>query len=338
MAFENNVEKRGKEPITDIETFRKNMESFWHRETSKEDVRRRLAMQESMHQSDLLRAGYDMTAYLRMGNVGPKDHPGRDLKELEIATTSGAKRGFISEAAKEEGLEIREIAQGELFAQEEEERSHALLRRLIKERKEYEAGERKEAGAFRHYTPALYALDVSQDKVTNAEAKEKDKNVPILACDVVVLKGERILEKPKSKAEAVKMLRSISGKEVEISIGATFLTPTTMGRMLLRRAGRIKIHLQNFSEKEIEAYLAANPNYLNIAGAVDYSGEAAKYLIDEMAPAEIEHIEDLHFGTSRDARSIAFSPALLEKMEDYTAGTPRELVKGIIEEGKILSK
>ncbi|MDP2598613.1 MAG: Maf family protein [Candidatus Liptonbacteria bacterium] len=234
-------------------------------------------------------------------------------------------------------MDIKKIALSESLGSEEEE-THQILRQLIKERSDHERKRTPMEPTTRHYVPALYALDVAEQKMRKVEQKQEDKNIPIIACDVVVLSGERILEKPKDRKEAAMTLKKLSGKEMEISLGAVLLTPSPMGRIFLSEAARMKIRLRRFTDSDIEKYLDdVGDRYLGVAGAIDYADPAAKVFLDDTAPASIEKIEDLRRGTRAGGKSASFSPELLGQMRDYAVGVPRELIQAIINQGKALA-
>jgi len=320
--------------IENPDELRSVLDDIWRREVSKEKTKEQLRFQDAIDQEELLRAGYVMSAYLRRDRkIG--DHPKQDFESLIVASTSGIKRRLIEEATSDQDITVEGGLPNQDAAQEEED-THKILHRLIQGQKDYDRGKPVEP-MVRYFTPCLYALDVAESKMRHAEERECDKNMPILACDVVVLEGERILEKPKNKAEAITMLREIAGKEIEVSFGATLLSPSRVGRILLKEAGRMKIHLRDFNDKDIGDYFATvGENYLSIAGGIDYASPAAKPLIDEFTPVVVEQIEDVQYGSSRGSKSVSFSPKLLEKMKDYAAGVPRELVRAMIHEARVL--
>lgn len=325
-----------RKPIADIEILRKTMESFWHRDISINKIKEQLGLQEAIHQDDLLRAGYEMSAFLRANRKAKSSAP-YNFRSLIVASTSETKRQIVREAVAAEKLSIDEASLDDVFPDEEEE-SHRILRKLIQERRDYEEGGVPMEPTIRYFTPALYALDIAEEKMRNVAARHKNENIPILACDVVVLEGKRILEKPRDKEEAIQMLKSLSGKTVEISFGATLLAPSTMGEIVIKEAGRLRVHLRNFGDKEIEQYLGAVGNdCLTIAGSIDYAHPVARVFLDDSAPISVEIIEDLRTGSAVGVRSLAFSSVLLEKMKDYVTGVPREMIREIVAEGKILA-
>lgn len=333
-----NSEKPETRPIIDIVTLRKKMEGIWYRDISLDKVREDLERHKGEHLRDLLAVGYEMSAYLlQYGKTAEHDKPQpHSFDGLVLASMNPAKREFLSAVAEAQGLKVKDFHPAGSFG-EEEEKAHKILRQLIKERKDYEKNNIPMEPTIAYYTPALYALDIAKEKAGKANAEHRA--MPIIASDVVVLEGENILEKPKNKEGAVRILKELSGKEVCISLGAVLLVPSSMGKITIQEAARMRIALKHFSDADINKYLAdAGNDFLNVAGAIDYSSPAARIFIDENTPVVIEKISDIKSGTSMESRSASFSPALLAEMKDYVIGVPNELMKELIEEGKILSK
>lgn len=57
--------------------------------------------------------------------------------------------------------------------------------------------------------------------------KRYESNIPILAADTIVILDDRIMGKPESKEEAVKMLTELSGKKHEVITGVVIMSNTT---------------------------------------------------------------------------------------------------------------
>jgi len=57
--------------------------------------------------------------------------------------------------------------------------------------------------------------------------KRYESNIPILAADTIVILDDRIMGKPESKEEAVKMLTELSGKKHEVITGVIIMSNTT---------------------------------------------------------------------------------------------------------------
>lgn len=65
------------------------------------------------------------------------------------------------------------------------------------------------------------ALQLSKDKCIAAKLYNNGKNVVIISCDTIVDLKDKALEKPKNKAHAFNMLRSLSGRQHKVHTGVT---------------------------------------------------------------------------------------------------------------------
>ena len=206
--------------------------------------------------------------------------------------------------------------------QGEEELEHQILRQLIKEQKLARAPK-----TVRIYDQAFYALDIAEAKTL--KMRETYKNVAILGADLVVLRGSKILEKPKNMDDALEMLKSVSGKKIRISFGSVLLTPTNFGKnVLIKDGGYLDVKLRNFTEKEASEYLYDyGKACLMVAGGIDYASPLAQVLISDR-PIEVS--------VRQPGKSILVSPSILPQLKDYLMGTPKELMEEMLKEAKLL--
>jgi len=110
--------------------------------------------------------------------------------------------------------------------------------------------------------PARLAIFLSRGK---AEAvARKHKAGIVIGADTFVVLGNRLLGKPKDKIIAAKMLRSVSGKRVDIITGFTVIDIGS-GR---RGSGldRTKVYIKRLNPREIRNYIASGEP-LDKAGA-----------------------------------------------------------------------
>jgi septum formation protein len=106
-----------------------------------------------------------------------------------------------------------------------------------------------------------------------AEAVRKALAEPawILAADTLVCRDEEFLSKPADRADAARMLRSLSGREHAVWTGAVLLDPR--GRRS-ERADCARVRFAELTEAEIEAYLDGK-EWQDKAGAYGIQGWAA---------------------------------------------------------------
>ena len=81
----------------------------------------------------------------------------------------------------------------------------------------------------------------------------KHRNAVVIAADTVVLVGSKILGKPKSPAEAKKMLRALSGKSHVVITGFTIID--TAERRVVSKAVATKVYIRELNPEEIDAYV-----------------------------------------------------------------------------------
>ena len=94
--------------------------------------------------------------------------------------------------------------------------------------------------------------------------------VPVIAADTIVVLGEKILGKPADSADAVRMLRELSGREHEVKTAtAVFYQDKTLLRVVTT-----KVHFRMLSEKETGWYVKTGEP-LDKAGAYGIQGKGA---------------------------------------------------------------
>ncbi len=110
-------------------------------------------------------------------------------------------------------------------------------------------------------------------------AEEKACAVPlnpgeiVLAADTVVVVGEQVLEKPKDRADAIRMLTLLSGREHQAISGICLRTDT---RTLVDSAAT-RVHFIELTPEEIAAY-AASGEPMDKAGGYAIQGLASKFV------------------------------------------------------------
>lgn len=101
-----------------------------------------------------------------------------------------------------------------------------------------------------------------------AEAVAKNhKEGTVVGFDSVGFFNGKILEKVKSKEEALSRLRSLSGKSFQFLTGIHMINLSS-GRVL-NRLVRTDIDMRRLSDSEINKYLDQDPNYMTYAAGFD---------------------------------------------------------------------
>lgn len=99
--------------------------------------------------------------------------------------------------------------------------------------------------------PEAFCLAVAMKKA-EAVLPHAPKGAVVIACDTVVVMGDIILGKPADRADARRMLSSLSGKEHRV-ISALCVTN---GEKTIRKASVTKVLFRELSDNEIDAYIA----------------------------------------------------------------------------------
>ncbi len=95
----------------------------------------------------------------------------------------------------------------------------------------------------------------------------------VLAADTLVIHEGKALGKPKDKADACRMLRSLSRRRHVVLTGYTYLSPAKE----ISRTVSSEVYFRNLSDKEIE-------NYVDFANPLDKAGSYG--IQDEGSPVE----------------------------------------------------
>ena len=98
---------------------------------------------------------------------------------------------------------------------------------------------------------------------------KKFPNHLIIGADTFVVQNNKLLGKPKSKAEAKKMLTQISNKKLTIITGFTIID--TENNKSISKAVETKVYIKKLTSKEIENYIKTKEP-LDKAGAFAIQG------------------------------------------------------------------
>lgn len=120
-------------------------------------------------------------------------------------------------------------------------------------------------------TPQEYVADLAKQKAQAVAVKHPSDTV--IGCDTIVVFQNQVLEKPKDRKEAKKMLQALSDGSHEV------LTAVTMIKngQLLSTLETTTVHFYPLTEALIEAYLDKN-DYQDKAGAYGIQGYAALFV------------------------------------------------------------
>ena len=116
-------------------------------------------------------------------------------------------------------------------------------------------------------TPQDLALSISEGKARAMAAKYPD--AIIIAADTIGVIGSRIIGKPHTSAEAVKMLRLLSGKSHQVITGLTVLDSNN--DMKVSKTLQTRVYFKELSDDEIAAYVKTGEP-LDKAGAYAIQG------------------------------------------------------------------
>ncbi|MGK0606073.1 Maf family protein [Enterococcus gilvus] len=125
------------------------------------------------------------------------------------------------------------------------------------------------------YTPTDYVMEMARQKA--AVVAEKQPEALVIASDTVVVLGEQILGKPKSREEAFGMLRRMSG-------GSHLVYTSVVIRQKEQTAEKLtsaKVTFYSLTDEEINRYLDSD----------DYKDKAGAYGIQNGAGVFVEQIE-----------------------------------------------
>jgi len=108
---------------------------------------------------------------------------------------------------------------------------------------------------IRHRSPMLMAKKLSEAKAR--KVAEGKKNSLVIASDLFAVCGGRVYEKPSSKRAAVSMIRSFSGKRMDIIAGLAVHNTRTKKTMSTSR--KYTVTFRNLGEREIQDYVRRYP-------------------------------------------------------------------------------
>jgi len=114
--------------------------------------------------------------------------------------------------------------------------------------------------------------EVARVSALKALATPRTAEEVVVAADTVVVCEGKVLGKPRDEADAVSMLRLLSGRDHQVMTGVTVLR----GELRKTVTEVTDIHFRDLSEKEIRAYVATGEP-MDKAGAYGIQGGAALF-------------------------------------------------------------
>jgi septum formation protein len=118
--------------------------------------------------------------------------------------------------------------------------------------------------------PRDYVLRIAEEK---ARAVASDESETVLAADTTVVLGTTIMGKPNDAADAVRMLRALSGRKHEVVTGICL----KRGERVVRDFASTAVWFGRLTEDEIESYVASGEP-MDKAGAYGIQGLASRFV------------------------------------------------------------
>lgn len=129
-------------------------------------------------------------------------------------------------------------------------------------------------------TPGQFVRELSEKKANAVFVRHRgEEGVLVIGADTVVSCDGKILGKPADEADAVRMLKMLSGREHEVFTGVTVIAVQEGKRQpeVTTFAECTKVHFYEMSEEEIRNY-AATEDPLDKAGAYGIQGFCARFI------------------------------------------------------------
>jgi septum formation protein len=120
--------------------------------------------------------------------------------------------------------------------------------------------------------PIKSALENSTKKAKHIS--EKNKNTTVLAADTIVIYKGKVLGKPKTKKEALKMLLKLNNAKHEV---VTAYAIFKNKKKLFLNYVKTEVYFGNFSKKDYVKYIKTN-EAMDKAGSYGIQGKAIKFI------------------------------------------------------------
>lgn len=119
--------------------------------------------------------------------------------------------------------------------------------------------------------PRRYVLRNAKEKA--AVVSEKNPKHVIISADTIVVLGNKVLEKPQNRAEAVRMLKSLSNKTHVVMTGVCVRSGSKVKTLFCRT----NVTFKRLSSKEIARYISTGEPY-DKAGGYAAQGQGAYFI------------------------------------------------------------
>jgi septum formation protein len=126
-------------------------------------------------------------------------------------------------------------------------------------------------------TPEAFAIKAALAKAEDVALKHK--NAVVIGADTIVVLGKKILGKPKSKKEAISMLKSLAGRTHKVITGIAVIDSETFEKRADYEVTKVK--MKKVKDKEIIDYVKSGKPM----------DKAGSYGIQEIEEIFIEKIE-----------------------------------------------
>ncbi len=129
--------------------------------------------------------------------------------------------------------------------------------------------------------PRALARILSAGKAKSAAARHK--NAIIIAADTVVVLGKKVFGQPRSKTEAKKMLKMLSGRSHKVITG--FIVMDTASGRKISGEEETKVFFRKLSGEEIKSYVNSG----------EPAGKAGAYAVQGLGSLLVKRIEGDYF-------------------------------------------
>lgn len=117
------------------------------------------------------------------------------------------------------------------------------------------------------------AMALSLIKAKSVAKAVGDFDALVIGCDTIVVKGNKILGKPKTKEAAEEMLTLLSNDEHTVISGLTLI----LGDKVLSRCEKTQVFFDKIEKGEMESYIASNDPF-DKAGGYGIQGPASQFI------------------------------------------------------------
>lgn len=127
----------------------------------------------------------------------------------------------------------------------------------------YEIITSKEEEKSNEKDPSKYVMELSNIKANSVKKQIKDKAI-IIGCDTIINLNDKIFEKPKTKEDAIKMMKEIEGNETTAITGVTIIDLYQNKEVTFNDKTVVKFN--NMTDEEILWYVNNESTIHNVCG------------------------------------------------------------------------